>query len=297
MVKLKIKNIINYIKIKLFDNQNRFSYNFFNFFYKYLIIQKKISYELINNFRNLGFSTSSIIPVDEINDLKRSLDRCENKFENYKTTYNTNDLVNSKLINIYEKYFNKEIDLFSKYYNSEIKVTSVCVWKNHGYPISENKFQKFFSEDYHTDNYLCTYFKLFINLENVDEDKGPLHIIPKKDSRKFFNDANYINRSNYNNEFEGKYIFKNIGKIGESLFFSPSECLHRAGIPEPNKSRFMLCYILNAVPKIRSEKFGVDFRKFNIFKNDDLSKKLGKPNNFYDLTNLFAHFFLNKKNQ
>ena len=44
-----------------------------------------------------------------------------------------------------------------------------------------------YANHYHNDGYLVTYFKLFINLMDVDENDGPLHIVYKNKQKNFSN--------------------------------------------------------------------------------------------------------------
>ena len=92
------------------------------------------------------------------------------------------------------------------------------------------KFEEKFSDNFHNDRWLSTYFKIFINLEDIDH-KGPTYIIPRDKKEDFIKKSRYKNRSNYSEvDYEHSYI--NIGNRGESLIFNPSICLHKAGVPK-----------------------------------------------------------------
>ena len=56
----------------------------------------------------------------------------------------------------------------------------------------------------------------------------------------------YKNRDNYDPDFDKSIVFKNTGKKGSSLIFSPSLCFHKAGVPE--KCRDMIQLVFAALP-------------------------------------------------
>ena len=92
-------------------------------------------------------------------------------------------------------------------------------------------------------------------------------------------------------------IFKNKGKAGESLFFSSSECFHRAGIPSIDNSRLMLGFVFNAIPNLQNKDyFLLEKSKNSLFLNDYWSKYYGKPAKIRDLFK-FLVYFLFKKNK
>ena len=68
--------------------------------------------------------------------------------------------------------------------------------------------------------------KLFINLDEVKSENGPLEIFTKENTKKMI-DKGYIDRNNYGNskklieETKNKYL--NTGPIGNALFV----CYHR----------------------------------------------------------------------
>ena len=61
-------------------------------------------------------------------------------------------------------------------------------------------------------------------------------------------------------------------------------CIHRAGIPMPNKTRSMLAIVFNAIPNIENDNiFYFENKGKDIWsKKDVLSKKYSKPTNIYD---------------
>ena len=66
-------------------------------------------------------------------------------------------------------------------------------------------------------------------------------------TKRFITASNYKNRDNYNEKFDKELIFKNTGKKGSSLIFSPSLCFHKAGVPNDHRDTIQL--VLAALPK------------------------------------------------
>ena len=95
------------------------------------------------------------------------------------------------------------------------------------------------------DAYLCTYLKLFINISDVHENNGPLHVVSKKATAEVVKKLRYYDRNNYNSDINIKY-HKHVGKSGSALLCNTTQCYHRAGVPEKNSTRDMMTIILLA---------------------------------------------------
>ena len=273
------------------------SYNLFNKIFFLFKCKLKFADTSIKEFSSKGFVKSKTVDSRYITDLCLLLNDTNRVYKENVTTYIINYNLKQKIKEIFNKYFYNEIKNFEKFFSSKIIVTNVMIWKNHGYDKFNNKDNQFFSEKYHTDNYLFTYFKLFINLEEVNDDKGPLHLIKKKDSKIFLNFSKYKNRNSYMEDKIEKLVYRNTGKAGESLFFSSSECYHRAGIPNSDNSRLMLGFVFNVIPNTENDNyFLLEKSKSNLFINDYWSKYYGKPSKFRDMLKLLF-YFLTKKNK
>ena len=134
---------------------------------------------------------------------------------------------------------------------------------------------------------------MFINLENVKKEMGPLHFVSKKNIKDFIKATNYKNRYSYNENNAEKLVFENIGKKGNSLFVNTTQCIHRAGIPKSNKTRTMLLFHLNAIPGEKNNKnyFEYENTDNDIFLNDYWSKYYAKPTHILKNLNLLKNFF------
>ena len=144
------------------------------------------------------------------------------------------------------------------------------------------------------------FFKIFINLHDVDDTQGPMNLYSKKDTSKFIKFNNYKNRFSYdlNNEKEIGLV-RNTGLTGDILICSTPQCLHRASSPNNGKFRDMLflSFAVTNEKQISSNalyKFEKDY--FNDIWNctSTLSKKLCKPKSFRKQISIFIKFIQNK---
>lgn len=277
-----------------FNNENLFSFNLFNTLYLKKISKNKLDDKFIKNYSTDGFAKSKTISENKIDliNLELSKQNSNNDGSN-RFFYNLNDSLKQKIKNILHDELSQHINKLKNFYNSNIYVTNAVIFKYYGYNFSKNEINNY--QLYHNDQYLFTYFRLFINLENVDSSKGPLHIFSVKNSKLFSKKHKYKSRYNYKKfGTEDETAFKNVGKKGETLFFNTSRCLHRGGIPDEGKTRTMLCVIFNAIPttnKFDEDIFALEKEKeADIWSSDHLSKKYGEPKNALSTYTLYQSF-------
>ena len=182
------------------------------------------------------------------------------------------------------------ISEIEKYYNSSIAITNVRIWRNYGFNENETKNKKeFFSNFFHIDAYIGTFFKLYIYLQDVEESHGPVEVHSKKISKIYVKASNYKSRNEYE-KINFNETLKLIGKKGQSFIFNPTQFLHRASVPNPGNKRDVICIIFNVVPTIPNKKNYFIFENiYNniIWKDQSLSKKYGK---IYDINNLISFY-------
>ena len=193
---------------------------------------------------------------------------------------------------IYADIKNILVDL-QKYYCSPLFLTHARVQRNFGF-VKDSLVEKY-SDNFHNDRWLFTYIKVFINLEDIDENTGPTHIIPLNKTKKFIKFTKYKSRDEYLNiNFED--IFINTGKKNDSFVFCPSLCIHKAGIPKKNKTRDMLMLQFAAIPNSKNQSLNDLYVHLNdeVFgDHDKLSYKYAKPYGFratYKLLNNFINY-------
>ena len=97
------------------------------------------------------------------------------------------------------------------------------------YPLDKNKEHNtnIYSNNYHVDYYLMNYFKMFINLQDVDESQGLLNL-PKKIQKDLLH-LIIMKQRNYKIKNEKELgVVKNTGSKGDLFLCSTPQCLHRA---------------------------------------------------------------------
>ena len=288
-----LKALKNDISLLIFKNQNNISYNLFNKIYESFKADSKFDSKIIKNFRKFGFSKSINIPASEINLINAKIDASKKRYLNNVTNYEFDNELKKLIKNLFIKNFTEVIKNFSKFYSSRIVVSHIKIFTNHGFDKTLNNKDQFYSEKYHTDNYYFTYFKLFINLEDIHLKKGPLHFVPKSNTKKFLKISNYKNRYSYNENNVENLIYRNTGKKGESLFVNTTQCIHRAGIPDTDQSRTILLFHLNAIPGDISNLnfFEYENSESNIFSSDYWSRHYAKPAKILDNLKLIKNYF------
>ena len=137
-----------------------------------------------------------------------------------------------------------------KYHCSPVILTHARIQRNFGY--KKNLLEEQFSDNFHNDRWLSTYIKIFINLEDIEEDNGPTYIIPKNKTKEFVKTTNYKSRNNYKDAYY-KNTYITIGLRGESFIFNPSQCIHKAGIPAIDKKRDIMMIQLCVIPNYNKQ--------------------------------------------
>ena len=286
--------IDDFLGLKLFGLPQYFSYALFSKILSLLVIKSKELNNFLTGFHRIGFVKGESLPINTIDELIEILERQEaiddgSHTYRYLVNFEARTLI-SKLINENMK---KNINDLKKYFCSEIYLTNVQVATNFSIPNS-NKEKEFYSENFHCDHYLSTYFKAQILLENVDSSQGPLNCFSKKDTLKIMKQLNWKDRFNRKEIKATPHM--NTGKKGDVLFFSTTECLHKAGIPKDNKTRTLITLVFQAIPNLSK-----DYNPFLLEdleedltvwenENDLLSKKFAKPTKISQLVSYFFSF-------
>lgn len=267
-----MKKILDYLDNRLgrifFRNDNNLIINIYGSYKRFLLndINKN------NQFFSSGYLMSGNSSLKYCQELKTNIDKYIKK-NLKKNNYNYTLPNNNKIIEISKKLFQSNKTLKSnlkKIFNNKIIISNISVYRNYNFN-DKNLSNEQYSNFYHCDHYLKTMFKVFIILDDVDEKKGPLYFFDKKTTKKII-PKYFKNRNNYNQELDKKFkAIKFTGKIGDTLICSTTECLHKAGIPEKNKTRDIVVYNL-----FNFEKDDPWYFQNNL--SHSLSKKIGKIN-------------------
>lgn len=283
LARLKKKIALNY-----FGLRKPLKYILFDKIYSLLILNKNNLPDYLKNYEKNGFVKINSSFKDKILDLIKNLEIQDDK-NNYPPFYFkiNNDIKNkiSEILNLIDE---KHLIYFKKYFNSEILPAYINLKRNTYYPKNNLKIE-LFNDNYHNDAYLFTHFKLFINLQDIFEHNGPMRIVPKKESKRFLNSIDYFDRQNYNDKND-KLSYANTGQLGGCFFFDPTNCLHKAGIPEKGFKRDYLIIAFVCVPKM--EEFNnVDIYKY---KNNRLLS-YAKPTHLMSVLKTLVNFYKHKK--
>lgn len=295
---MKIHKILNNISLKislfLFNQRIPLSYIFFNKFYKFLIVKKKIENEEIYNFHNKGYGKLKINLNEGLNKFKDSFKISENKKSvpsqkiDKRQYFVVEQNKRLEFKSFLESSLSSTINDLSKYYKSNVAINNVQIFRIKNENNLEIQNKEVYSNYFHQDAYLFTYIKIFVNLMDISETEGPLEIVSINNSSKFIKKFKYKDRNKYK-YVEDPIVYKNTGKVGDCFLFSSAQCFHKAGIP--NKHRDIMQIILLASPNTNEKNLDLEGRK-DVFEGNDKIASLAKPYSVFSTIKLFIdHFF------
>lgn len=290
-----INKIDKFFGVICFNNLNPFSYNIFNFYIKKKILSKnfKTSEECLLKFNKYGFCRIKNFNQDTLKKINEELQIQNPKRDtNNRFQYN----LSSKLIELIKKIIDEDcgrlLKDISNYFNSNIYLGHALITRNYNY---DPKKGESYSSYYHCDGYLNTYFKILVNLSDVTEDMGPIHVINKEETKENVGLLKYNSRNLEKESNIKSNVFKNVSKLGDGLLINTTECLHKAGIPNKEKHRDMLYLVFCAYPEKSNNIYHFEKIDKSIWKPySSLVKKLAKPHGFKNIFNLYKNF--SKKN-
>ncbi|MBD1139689.1 hypothetical protein IDH15_00235 [Pelagibacterales bacterium SAG-MED38] len=297
-----ISNLKKKISLKLFGRRKPLKYILFDKLYSILILQKKNISQFVNDFDKNGFVRINPDISLDIEDLKKKLIIQNNYGDNKNTNgekelsnkppyyFEINDNVRQSVDSILDKLNRKYISFFKEYFNSEILPAYVCIRRNVYYE-KKNLDEELFNDNFHNDGYLFTHFKLFLNLQDTYEKNGPMRIVAKNNTKKFLKKINFVDRKKYLDK-DDEFIFKNVGKLGDGLIFDPTNCFHRASMPEKNYKRDYVIITYVCVPK--DDKY-LKYTDLFTYKNNPLLK-LSKPTKLNETLQLLVNFYKKRFN-
>jgi hypothetical protein len=290
-----IYKLFDYVNSNLspsfFGNGNLFSYNIFNMFMKKNIFNKmyRNNNQAIYGFEKNGYVKLNSIPEEQINELNALLIKYNTPKvdENYCYNFTINAQILDKVKNIIDQNFSIFLKNFSNFYNMKIKLGYIQIKRN--YPIPQNYTKEAYSNFFHCDAYTLNLFKIFINLQDIDETNGPFTLVKKEKAKFFIKKSNYKNRFLYDETKVADCYFVNTGKKGDTLLCSTTEIIHKAGDVEKGKYRDILFLDFVAYPFDENHCLN-DNNEALI--NGDIVRKIAKPKGIKELIKLYR--FCNK---
>tara|TARA_Y100000591_G_scaffold324783_1_gene344708 strand:+ start:129 stop:1037 length:909 start_codon:yes stop_codon:yes gene_type:complete len=302
MIKTFLNTFLNKISFKLFNNKLPYFYNFFNLIFNFCVRNKKLllqkDYYEIKTFNDEGFVKIELDFDHKFDLLKKKLYE-QNIIKNQNNQYRflVDEEISNLIKDIYKSNIKFKIDKFRNYFNSEIVPAQIFIVRNYNF---KNTDKEYYSNKLHMDAYLCTYFKLFINISDVGENNGPLHVVSKKRTSHLVKKLNYTDRHQYKNDEDINY-HKHIGKSGSALICNTTQCFHRASVPEENCVRDMMTITLLAFPKKNIDTDTIlnmnDINEIKIQNSNELIQKL-KPKNLRETFSIYKQYknFKNAQN-
>lgn len=291
MLRKFYKKINKNMGVKIFGNPNSVNYNLFNILYDKFILRKETEKEYLKNFYKDGYFKTEIVSkdlVDLINDqiITPQQDTIDPKTKKH-IFFIPKHLRKNIIDHIYKDY-GSMLKEMQKFYNNRISISEIVIRRN--YPLDNTEYYKskirtkdmeVYNNYYHVDFYVSTFFKMFINLSNVTEENGPLHIYDIRSTGEYIDKFNYSSRLNYEpNEIKNRLKI-NSGFKGESLVADTTKCLHRAGLVQ-NGYRDMLFVIFGLIPeKFLSKDTYENLNYFNNIDNEALWNKSAKFTKIY----------------
>jgi len=295
---LKLYRYINFnnkkVMVKFFNQSLPFIYILFNFFYRKFLVNPDINDKEILQFHKSGFTKIDI-------SLKKEIEEYKDKF--YINDKNQKNNSKKKIFEL-DKEYKKNLAIkikkkiaplitkLEKYFNCDVFISDIGIFRNYTHNDSLNLKVSHYGNHFHQDSYVMTYSKLFINLMDVNDDDGPLEIVPIENRNSFVKSFKYKDINNYNLSGDKTLIKKNLGKIGDCFLFSSPQIFHRAGVPKNYRDNMRV--ILVAIPKkISKELNKIDNEK--LFENNfEIFQKFTKP---YSIIKVIRLFFTHLKHK
>lgn len=135
------------------------------------------------------------------------------------------------------------LQMIEQYYKSHFQIVDVTMWRTYHVSAEVLSEKEIFGSYWHCDGDNTTIITIFINLTDVTEKDGPLHLVSYERTKELIK-MGYKTRQNYNIPVETledqKYVLKHVGPKGSAMWVNTQHCLHRAGIPEEGHYRDML---------------------------------------------------------
>ncbi len=246
---VKINNFFDRDKIYLIKNEfeKNFQENFDNFFYSIHPSKKQLVDKI--SLINISQNTNYISLKDPLIFIP-----------------NISELLNTRLYNFIQSYFKCEIGL-----------TSINIRKSF-----LNKLSDVETNIYHKDENSYNLLKVFIYLNDVDENTGPFIFVKKthnKSNLKFF--RNYrIDDEVINDNFDSSEIISLTGKVGD-IIVANTRGLHK-GKKVINKERNMLTLTFGIHNEYFNKKSKVNINKSILFNQSNYDKRFFKLANIID---------------
>ena len=297
--------------ITLFKNPNTLNYILFDKLYSLFVLKDKATENEISEYHKKGFVKTKYTSPELVDFINKNIilpqeKNIQNGLKSYQFPIDKH--YRKKILDLFKRDYGGLISELEKYYNNKIAISEILVKRN--FPLNENeeyykqklrdKSKEPYSNYYHVDYYIGTYFKMFINLHDVNEDNGPLNIYDIPSTKKFIKLNNYKSRNNYVVRDLKDRLYLNTGKKGQTVIANTTKCLHRAGNVSKDK-RDIIFIVFGAVPeKIKNIDLDDSLGYYEKQNSEDVwthtgrFTKLSKPKNLRSTIKLFLKYIKSK---
>ena len=273
-----------------FNNLNLLTYNLFNFFFKNFLFNKKSDY--LKEFVNGGAQKVSKIPsksIDELNNIlflqEKKIKENLNLGESY-YDYEITQEIKEKVFDFLEGPLSKLVEELKKYYNTDIILSRIQIRRTFYTKSNKESYSNYF----HVDGYICMLQKIFINLQDITKNHGPLRYIKKTDAKKILR-TNKANINRIDKIDQENLINHNVGQKGDVFLCNTTDLMHAAGVPTPGNKRDILFLEICALPK-RNSNLNINYNIFDRkVPSEDLTKIIAKPKGFKNLIKCFLRYY------
>lgn len=129
-----------------------------------------------------------------------------------------------------------------EFYSTDVRLLNLNIKRTHRIPSEIVEKTEVYSNYWHVDGHPIDQVKVFVCLSDIKEDTGPFHYLGYEESRKMLKDE-------YDRSKEGvpgskvekeNSLKKFTGTVGDCMICNTNTILHRAGNPQPERSRDLL---------------------------------------------------------
>ena len=163
----------------------------------------------------------------------------------------------------------KLIRIIKDHYGGNFQVHHVLAWRNYHVPEELTKEKEMFASHWHCDGRDTTRITLFVNLCDVSENTGPLHVQSINRTKQLVK-MGFKGRRDYGLPIEvvedPKHVVKLVGPPGTAVLCNPQLCLHRADIPAKGQIRDIIEFRFRPSNKPLDENWNNTIEEENISK-------------------------------
>ena len=161
----------------LFKSPNTLTYSLFNYFYNKYVINLTEADEEIKTFHENGYLKPNLNFKNEAIKLMETLDETRSIYQKNSIRFSLNEDSKEVIRNILRSpKFQVLKNKIEKYFNLKLYLINAMVSRNLPLDKKIEHNTNIYSNNYHVDYYIMNYFKMFINLQDVDETQGPMNL-------------------------------------------------------------------------------------------------------------------------